>query len=122
MTPAELKSTLGWLGVSTAWFGNQTGAHQRTVVRWCDGKSAIPKLVGDKLTEIVTRTNNAYDALREHTHPDGDGVTVLYTYRTDDQFWAARPDHLPYPASWHRQMIARLASEIPTATRIEYYT
>src|SRR5262245_22506500 len=121
MTPAELKCSLGLLGVSTGWFGEQTGAHPRTVVRWCDGESPIPKLVSDKLAEIMARTEMSYDALRAHVQPDGDGTTVLYTYRTDERFWQARPDHVPYPASWHRQMVARLAHEIPNKTRIEYY-
>lgn len=121
MTPAELKCALGFLGVSTRWLAARVDAHQRTVVRWCDGESLMPRTVAMEVEAILLRTADAYAALKEDIEPDGDGTVLLRTYRTDFSFWQARPDRVEFPASWHRQMVARLAAELPEPTRIEYF-
>lgn len=36
----------------------------------------------------------------------------LVTYRTDAEYHAAHPD-IPFPASWHRAVCARIALEVP---------
>lgn len=121
MTPAELKCALGYLGVSTRWFGDRVGAHQRTVVRWTDGESLMPDTVPREIEDIMTQTKIAYAALRAETTTES-AVYVLRTYRTDHQFHAARPEYADFPAEWHRQMVARFAAELspPAETRIEY--
>ena len=119
MTPAELKCTLGYLGVSTRWFGDRVGAHQRTVVRWCDGESLMPDTVPREIEDLLAQTKIAYAALRTTVERTDDGE-LLHTYRTDHQFHSARPEYAEYPAEWHRQMVARLAAEIIGPTRIEY--
>jgi len=122
MTPAELKCALGFLGVSQRWFGARLGTHQRTVVRWCDGESLMPDTARREVEDIMMETKIAYAALKDSVRLD-DGITTLRTYRTDHDFWTARAEYARFPASWHRQMVARLAAELsPAPTRIEYYT
>lgn len=119
MTPAELKCALGYLGVSTRWFGDRVGAHPRTVVRWCDGDSLMPETVLRAVHGILTETGIAYAALRTEVQPTSGGGHLLRTYRTDHQFHTTRPEYAEFPAEWHRQMVARLAAELRPA-RIEY--
>ena len=121
MTPAELKCALDFLGVSTRWLAARVDVNQRTVVRWCDGDSLVPREVAMEVEAILLRTADAYQAMRENIEPDGDGTVLLKTYRTDHSFWQARPDRVEFPASWHRQMVARLAAELSEPTRIEYF-
>jgi len=119
MTPAELKCTLDYLGVSVHWFGDRVHAHKRTVVRWCDGDSLMPETVPRAIEDIMTETKVAEAALRAEVQTTGDGTHVLRSYRTDHQFHTARPEYAAFPAEWHRQMAARVAAELPPA-RIEY--
>jgi len=36
----------------------------------------------------------------------------VVTYRSDEQYHAAYPE-IPFPASWHRAVVARIAQEVP---------
>jgi hypothetical protein len=36
----------------------------------------------------------------------------VYVYRSDEEYHAAHPE-VPFPASWHRAVVARIAQEVP---------
>ena len=90
---------------------------ERTVGRWVDGSSPVPDGVRIEIEEIEAhpaRCVGEYVAALMDLPDPG-----IYTYRRDADLWAARQGMEPYPAAWHRAIVARVAQEVPALT-IEY--
>lgn len=109
MTDAELKVVREYLGLTGDWLADHLGVSSRTVRHWEQGKFAIPDGVRLEMEDLEARTGafvtGIIDKLLDLPDP---GVV---TYRTDEEYHAAHPD-VPFPASWHRAVVARVAQEV----------
>lgn len=116
MNPAELRVVREYLGLTPEWLADHLNVSARTVRHWEAGKYAIPDGVRLEIEDLERRTgefvSGVIDALMDLPEPG------VYTYRTDDEYHAANPA-MPFPASWHRAVVARVAQEVP-ALRIAY--
>lgn len=110
MTDAELRVIREHLGLSPEWLADHLDVSGRTVRHWEAGKYAIPDGVRLELEDLERRTGEFIDGLipRLLDMPE----PGVLTYRTDAEYHAAHPD-VPFPASWHRAVVARLAQEVP---------
>lgn len=104
VTPAELKSLLGWLGLSKVWFAKRLGhKDERQVARWEDGHAVMPERAAAELVrlwnEAAQRISTIVDTAASQA--DGDGVIILTTYRTDKDYPS------DYPSSYHRALVCR---------------
>lgn len=117
MTPAAFKTTRELLGLSDGWLADRLGVSSRTVRNWEAGKYPIPEGVAEELTELHTSTRREIE--RRVGDLRGEPAPTLVTYRNDADFKAAEPQ-CPFPAAWHRAMIARVALEVPGA-RIAFH-
>lgn len=110
MTDAEFRVVREWLGLTGDWLGKHLGVSDRTVRHWEQGKYPIPDGVREEIEKLEADTaltvGNAVEQLLDVPEP---GVIV---YRTDAEYHAAHPE-VPFPASWHRAVIARIAQEVP---------
>lgn len=102
MTGAELKTTLGGLGLTPAWFADRMNCTMRTVVRWFDS-DAVSYEVVEELERVSNRTVDEMQKMIDDAVTVAD-VSTLFTYRTDEEF----VNPLGYPASWHRQLTFRV--------------
>lgn len=110
MSPAEFRVVREFLGLTTRWVADQLRVAERTVHRWESGVSPIPDGVRMQIeqweqitAQVVTEgIENLLDL------PD----PALGTYRSDEDYRAAEPGE-PWPASWHRAVVARIAQEAP---------
>lgn len=131
MTGAELATVCGYLGLTAVAlmdvlndspYAEGEVSAERAVRRWFTTPGEVPEWVREEIERIETRTATEVGKLVERvmsggdTHPD---IGVV-TYRTNQDFWDHRPDMRPWPASWHRQVVARVAHEIP-GLRIIYW-
>lgn len=103
ITPAELKSLLGWLGLPKTWFAARLGLKdERQVARWEDGVAPISEQAA---AELVRLWNEAAQRISEIVASAADnavdGVIVLRTYRVDKDC----PGE--YPSSYHRALVCR---------------
>ena len=105
MTGAELKVTLGGLGLPPSWFAERMDVTMRTVVRWFDG-DPMPEGVAVKLAELGEYTLDEMRKMLAAAPRYVDGNRVLRTYRTDDEFRS----HMP--ASWHRALTYRVVEHL----------
>lgn len=116
MTDAEFRVVREYLGLSPEWLGEHLGVSGRTVRHWEAGKYAVPDGVRLELEDLERRTaefvNGCVGKLMDVPDPG------LVTYRTDAEYHAANPE-MPFPASWHRAVVARITQEVP-ALRIAY--
>nr|PZN23928.1 MAG: transcriptional regulator [Mycolicibacterium hassiacum] len=110
MTPAEFKIIRELLGLTGDWLADHLGRTPRTVRHWEQGKYTIPEGVRAELQDLQRRTRDYVDQLVAHLSRSPD--PVAYVYRTDEDYHAADPSS-PFPASWHRMVIARVALEVP---------
>lgn len=110
MTAAELKVVREFLGLSGDWLAGHLGVASRTVRRWEEGRYPIPDGVRLEVKDLERRTGEfvagVVGELMDLPEP---GVV---TYRTDESYHAAHPE-IPFPASWHRAVVARVAQEVP---------
>lgn len=116
LTGAQLKVTLGALGLPPIWFAQHCGVAMRTVVRWCDGET-VPSYVAEKLETLCDETLAEMLAEVEKIEAAGDKSVVLQTYRTDDEIDSV------WPALWHRQLTFRVTEHLRAqdySVRIEY--
>ncbi|NUS76721.1 MAG: DUF1870 family protein [Streptomyces sp.] len=110
MTDAEFRVIRDWLGLTGDWLAAHLGVSPRTVRHWEQGKYAIPDGVRLELEDLEARTGAFVDgAVAQLLDLPEPGVI---TYRTDAEYHAAHPQ-IPFPASWHRAAIARIAQEVP---------
>ncbi len=110
MTPAELKVVREFLGMSGAALAAYLQVSDRTVRHWEDGKYPIPDGVRLAIEDLEARTAEFVAGVVEKLMDYPDPVVV--TYRTDREYHQAHPD-IPFPASWHRAVVARVAQEVP---------
>lgn len=121
MTAAELRVVREYLGLTRAWLAQHLGVQERSVARWEDAQHPIPDGVRVQVEDLEARTAStvtaaieAYKDMRDPTE------AALVTYRTDADHQAHHPQ-VEWPASWHRQVCARIAQEVPGLT-IEWWT
>jgi transcriptional regulator with XRE-family HTH domain len=110
MTDAEMRVVREYLGLTPEWLADHLGVSARTVRHWEAGKYAIPDGVRLEVEDLEARTSEfvagVIDKLMDLPDPG------VITYRTDAEYHAAHPE-IPFPASWHRAVIARVAQEVP---------
>jgi transcriptional regulator with XRE-family HTH domain len=110
MTDAELRVVREFLGLSPEWLAGHLGVSARTVRHWEAGKYAIPDGVRLEVEDLERRTGEFLDGLVPQLMDLPD--PGVYVYRTDAEYHSAHPE-VPFPASWHRAVAARLAMEVP---------
>lgn len=111
MTDAELRVVREYLGLSPEWLAEHLGVSARTVRHWEAGRYAIPDGVRLEIEDLEARTGQFVGGAVEKLMDLPDPGVV--TYRTDAEYHAAHPE-IPFPASWHRAVVARIAQEVPT--------
>ena len=116
MTDAEFRVVREYLGLTGDWLGAHLGVSGRTVRHWENGKYAIPDGVRLEMEDLERRTAEFVAAI-VYKLMDVPDPGVL-TYRADADYHAAHPD-VPFPASWHRAVVARIAQDVP-GLRIAY--
>jgi hypothetical protein len=109
MTPAELRVVREFLGLTPEWLAGHLNVSSRTVRHWEAGKYAIPDGVRLEVEDLEQRTGQFVSAVIDQLMDIPDPAVV--TYRDDAEYRAANPD-IPFPASWHRAVIARVAQEV----------
>lgn len=110
MTDAEFKVVREYLGLTGDWLAQHLGVSPRTVRHWEQGKYAIPDGVRLEMEDLERRTGEFVSGCIAQLMDVPDPGVV--TYRTDEEYRAAHPD-VPFPASWHRAAVARIAQEVP---------
>jgi transcriptional regulator with XRE-family HTH domain len=112
MSPAELKATRQYLGLSDRDLGEALGVSSRTIRNWEEGSGGypVPSRVGSEVAAIEAATDQfvaeQIKRLAAEEHP------TLATYRSDAEY----PGILPHHASWHRAAAARIARAVPGCT------
>ncbi len=113
MTPAELRVVRESLGLTARWLAEQAGVKELTVARWestyrvpDDVAALIEGLEAEQASQVAQYVAASMDV------PE----PTLSTYRVD----ADVPDSYPYPASFHRAVVALVAKEVP-GLGIEYH-
>lgn len=118
MTAAEFRVAREYLGLTLRWLAEHFKVNERTPPRWESGESPVPPGIaaGLELLEEVTAVHVtvAIDACNDMRDP------ALLTYRTDAEYHAHHPEQ-PWPASWHRAVVARVAHEV-SGLAIDYWT
>ena len=116
VTPAELKSILGWLGLSRPWLGRRLNVQERTVIRWEDGDTKIPEMASAELVVVWNHTVECVKTLVEQGIEDRTDDTITFrTFRTDEDYWAQTGSD-EYPASWHRALVCRAMDQVLVRT------
>lgn len=110
MTPAEFKVVREFLGLSGKWLADHLGVALRTVWHWEQGRYPIPDGVRTELESLERQTGDYIGRVVDRLMDVPDPVVVVY--RSDAEYRAADPGS-PFPASWHRMVIARVALEVP---------
>ncbi|SFD14680.1 helix-turn-helix domain-containing protein [Streptomyces aidingensis] len=110
MTPAELRVVREFLGLSVDWLAAHLRVTGRTVRHWEAGTYVIPDGVRLEIEDLERRTgefvSGLITALMDMPEPG------VITYRDDTEYHKAHPE-IPFPASWHRAVVARVAQEVP---------
>lgn len=110
MTSAEFRVVREFLGFTPEWLAGHLNVSARTVRHWEAGKYAIPDGVRLEIEDLERRTGEFVSGivgkLMDLPEPG------VITYRDDAEYHAAHPD-VPFPASWHRAVVARIAQEVP---------
>ncbi|MER5816832.1 DUF1870 family protein [Streptomyces californicus] len=110
MTDAELRVVREYLGFTPEALADHLKVSARTVRHWEAGKYAIPDGVRLEMEDLEARTaafiSGVVSKLLDIPDPG------VFTYRTDDEYHAAHPE-IPFPASWHRAVVARIAQDVP---------
>ncbi|MEU2603299.1 helix-turn-helix domain-containing protein [Streptomyces albus] len=110
MTAAEFKVVREFLGLTGDWLAGHLGVSPRTVRHWEQGKYAIPDGVRLEIEKLERQTGEFVSGIVEKLM-DLPNPGVI-TYRDDDEYHAAHPE-IPFPAAWHRAVVARVAQEVP---------
>jgi hypothetical protein len=111
MTDAELRTVREHLGLTGDWLAAHLDVNPRTVRSWEQGRYPIPDGVRLEIEDLEQRTAQFVAAIVEKLQDAPIGAT-LRAYRNDDEYRADHPDQ-PWPASWHRMVIARVAEQVP---------
>jgi hypothetical protein len=110
MTDAEFKVVREFLGLTGDWLAAHLGVSGRTVRHWEQGKYPIPDGVRLEIEDLERRTAEFIDQIIPQLLDMPDPGVV--TYRTDEEYHQAHPE-VPFPAAWHRAVVARIAQEVP---------
>lgn len=110
MTDAELRVIREFLGLSPEWLAAHLEVSARTVRHWEAGRYAIPDGVRLEVEDLERRTGEFIAGIVPQLLDLPDPGVI--TYRDDAEYHAAHPD-VPFPASWHRTVVARVALEVP---------
>jgi hypothetical protein len=113
MTDAEFRVVREFLGLTGDWLAAHLGVSSRTVRHWEQGKYAIPDGVRLEMEDLERRTAEFISGIVPQLMDLPDPGVL--TYRTDEEYHAAHPE-VPFPASWHRAVVARIAQEVPALT------
>lgn len=116
MTPAEFKVVREYLGLTGDWLAGHLGVSPRTVRHWEQGKYPIPDGVRLQIEDLELRTGVFIGGIVEKLLDVPDPGVI--TYRDDAEYHAAHPE-IPFPAAWHRAVVARVAQEV-NGLRIAY--
>lgn len=116
MTGAELRVIREYLGLTGDWLAQHLQVNPRTVRSWEQGRDPIPDGVRLEVEHMEAVTAEFVGAIVAQLLDIPDPLVVVY--RSDVEYQAAHPEQ-PWPASWHRAVIARVAHEVP-ALRIDY--
>ncbi|WP_220270004.1 type II toxin-antitoxin system prevent-host-death family antitoxin [Marinitenerispora sediminis] len=86
------------------------GVNSRTLRSWEQDRDPIPDGVRLEVERLEQQTEEVVgrvvDALMDMPEP------AVQTYQTDEQYRKYEPDQ-PWPAAWHRRVVARAAQEVP---------
>ena len=110
MTPAEFRVAREWLGLTGDWLAAHLQVNPRTVRAWGQGKYPIPDGVREQIKALEHHTGEVVSEAITTLNDMADPAVV--TYRSDAEYHAAQPG-IPFPASWHRAAVARVAQEVP---------
>ncbi|MFH9108487.1 helix-turn-helix domain-containing protein [Streptomyces albus] len=110
MTAAEFKVVREFLGLTGDWLAGHLGVSPRTVRHWEQGKYAIPDGVRLEIEKLERQTGEFVSGIVEKLMDLPEPGVI--TYRDDDEYHAAHPE-IPFPAAWHRAVVARVAQEVP---------
>lgn len=116
MADAEFRVAREFLGLTPEWLAGHLNVSARTVRHWEAGKYAIPDGVRLEIQDLERRTGEFVSGIVGQLMDLPDPGVL--TYRDDAEYRAAHPD-IPFPASWHRAVVARIAQEVP-ALAISY--
>jgi DNA-binding transcriptional regulator YiaG len=109
MTDAEFKVVREFLGLTSDWLAAHLGVSPRTVRHWEQGKYPIPDGVRLAIEQLEQTTTQYVASAVEVLYDMPDSCVV--TYRDDAEYHTAHPES-PFPASWHRRVVARVAQEV----------
>lgn len=103
MSSAEFRVLRENLGLTTQWIADELGVHHRTARRWDDGELAVPARAAVQLRAWHAAADDAVAAALNTTEVE------LVVQRADDPA-------SPWPARWHRHVLARVAAQRPDVT------
>jgi transcriptional regulator with XRE-family HTH domain len=106
----ELRVVREYLGLTGDWLAQHLGVNPRTVRAWEQGKHPIPDGVRLEIERLEQQTADFVGAVVAQLLDLPDPTVV--TYRSDAAYHAVHPE-IPFPASWHRAVLARIALEVP---------
>lgn len=110
MTDAEFRVVREHLGLSGDWLAQHLQVNPRNVRAWEYGEKPIPDRIRLEMEDLERRTGEfiggCVEQLLDLPEPG------IVTYRNDAEYHAAHPE-IPFPASWHRAVVARIAQEVP---------
>lgn len=110
MTDAELRVVREFLGLTPEWLAQHLNVSARTVRHWEAGRYAIPDGVRLEIEDLERRTGEFIAGIVPKLLEMSDPGVI--TYRSDEEYHAAHPE-VPFPASWHRAIVARIVQEVP---------
>lgn len=110
MTGIALKTTREWLGLSGQWLADHLDVNPRTIRSWEQGRDPIPDGVRLEVERLEEQSGEIVDRLVEAL--SGMRDPLVRTYQTDEQYREYEPGQ-PWPAAWHRRVVARAAQEVP---------
>lgn len=115
LTAAEFKVLRERLGLPASWVARKLSTPERTLSRWETGAHPVRQDAVDLLMAVKAETNIVLNRMLNKHKPGA----VLRTYRFDEHVdFVGRSG--PYPASWHRALIGRLAALVDDDVSITY--
>jgi len=112
MTGAELRVVRDGLGLSGPQLARLLDVNDRTVRRWELDEAPVPEGVRLQIERYEAYTADLIQTvINELLAMQGD--VGIVTYRDDESYWADEPGMKPWPASWQRTVVYRVAQEIP---------
>lgn len=103
MNGAEFQCAREYLGLPAVWVGEKMHVDRRTIYRWEQGKTKLPKQAGDMMNRWLVNTAQAVAMVTLKALEDVDAPLLA----TPDEFeWMAVEG---FPASWQRMLCARVA-------------